>query len=244
MSRAARAHPALNPKPAAGDPATWLLERARDGSEGACVGLVARYGPDLYRWTRARLNGAVRDSIDADDLVQRALHRGISSLPRIEIRGDEAFLRYLKKIVLNEIRDEARRVRRRPRWEELTDDLPAQGPSALDRIIRIEEMERFRSALSALPAAQRQAVVLRFECGLRHKEIASIIGTPTANAARAVLGRGLARLARTLQGPTPVRISGLPASVEGSGRKGLNSGLHLCGTSTRVRRAWKRVLSR
>ena len=61
--------------------------------------------------------------VDTDDLVQVAVLRALNKVGRFEPHREGAFLAYLRRILLNAVRDEIRRVARRPGMEDLPADL-------------------------------------------------------------------------------------------------------------------------
>jgi RNA polymerase sigma-70 factor, ECF subfamily len=98
---------------------------------------------------------------------------------------------WLLRLTRNRAIDELRRERRRPQGnpglaEEVLQFIPA--PSAIDETVEHREV---REAVSALPEAQRQALLLAFFHGLSHQEIATQLRTP--------LGTVKARIRRALQ---------------------------------------------
>lgn len=183
--------PALNPIETTGA----LLIRARGGDVRARDQLAARYLSALKRWAHGRLPMAARDLVDTDDVVQSALYRAMTRLEHFENRGDGAFLAYMRQILLNQIRDEARRARRRPEHDELPEDLSTGESSPLEQLIGREKLMHYEQSLARLIPTQREAVILRLELGLRYREIAEAMGLPSGNAARLVTARGLVHLA-------------------------------------------------
>jgi len=176
-----------------------ILLRARDGDGAARETLAGRYFPVLRRWAHGRLPRAARDLVDTDDIVQSAVAKALLRLDSFEPRGEGAFLAYLRQILLNKIRDQARRAKRRPQHEGLDDDLGAVSRSPLEEVIGRESLDRYESALNRLTETQRQAVILRLELGFRYREIAEAIGSPTPSAARFLVARGMAHLSRTMR---------------------------------------------
>ena len=96
-----------------------LLDRARSGDQEALERLFGRYLRPLQRWARGRLPGWARDLADTDDLVQDTLVQTFKKIDGFEPRGVGALQAYLRQAVLNRIRDELRRKRRRPEMTEL-----------------------------------------------------------------------------------------------------------------------------
>lgn len=182
------------------DSTAILIARVREGDERARDRLTERYRAALCRWTHGRIPSRARDLVDTDDLVQSALYRALAGLDGFEVRRRGAFLSYLRQIVLNQIRDEYRRSRRRPEHTELEDHVAASDASPLDRLIERERLECYEKALEHLTPRQREAVVMRLEFGCRYREIAEALGIPSGNAARLLTARGLVRLTRAMKG--------------------------------------------
>lgn len=177
-----------------------LLERARDGEEAARQELMARYLPILHRWARGRLPAYARDLSETADLVQTTLARALDNLDHFESQGEGAFLGYLRQILLNAVRDEKRRASRRPYHDSLPEELGTREPSALERAIGRERLERYEEGMAQLEERQRQAIILRLEFGYSHAEIAEALDAPSANAARMVVSRAVMRLSELVGG--------------------------------------------
>ena len=171
----------------------------REGDDEAREQLVARYLPIIRRWARGRLPARARDLAETDDLVQITLLRALNRLSEFEPRREGAFLAYLRKILLNSMREEIRRSGRMPARERLSDT--SSEPAAVASETDIDTLIAYESALGRLPALQHEAVVLRIEFGLSYAEIAAAIGSPSSDAARMKVKRGLVRLAETMQDP-------------------------------------------
>src|SRR5262245_35540101 len=109
-----------------------LLERARAGDRQAIERLVDRHRAPLQRWASGRLPRWARGMVETQDVVQETL---LQTFRRIEtFRPDRvgALQAYLRQAVLNRIRDELRRVARRPMTDTLEDDHVDPGPSPLE----------------------------------------------------------------------------------------------------------------
>jgi RNA polymerase sigma-70 factor (ECF subfamily) len=183
-----------------GQSTTVLLDRARHGDDVARDELVRRLLPRLRRWAHGRLPHGARDISDTDDLVQVSLMRALAHLSEFEPRHEGAFLAYLRRIVLNAVRDELRRAGRRPGRTDLGDSLTQPGPSLVERAIGRELVESYEAALATLPDEQREAVIMRIEFGYTYPEIAEALGKPSANAARMAVSRALLRIGEVIGG--------------------------------------------
>ena len=182
------------------DPATTirLLKQVRDGDREALEQLFARYRPALERWTKGRLPHWARDITDTQDLVQESMFQTFKRIDVFEPRQTGALYAYLRQAVYNRIRDEVRRLGRRPTVAGFTGDEPDNDPSPLEQAIGREAVERYEQALERLKPEERDAVIGRVEMGYTYKELASVLGKPTAEAARKAAERALVRLAEEM----------------------------------------------
>lgn len=175
-----------------------LLRRARLGDQTALNQLLHRYLPRLKRWARGRLPARARDLADTDDLVQDTFIGALRTVGDFEPEHEGSFQAYLREALRNRIRDEIRRVSRIPAAKALEDDAAAAGLSPLEQMMGAETVRRYESALAALRAEDRQAVIARFEMGNSFAEVALALNKPTANAARVAVSRAVLRLAREM----------------------------------------------
>src|SRR5262245_28514818 len=175
-----------------------LLALVRQGDTAARERLISRYLPVLRRWAHGRLPSYARDLAQTDDLVQITLTKGLPHLEKFEVRREGALLAYFRRALLNEIRDQIRRARRRPSSVSLDVEIPDRCPSVVEKMIGKEALERYEAALATLTEEQREAVILKLEFGMTNSEIAVAIGSPNRNAARMVVARALVRIAEAM----------------------------------------------
>lgn len=194
---------------------TKLIVRIRQGDNRARDELMQRYLGTLRRWAHGRLPLRARGLTDTDDLVQSTLIRALNRLGSFEPRQEGAFLAYLRKVLLNQIRDEIRRVGRRPARGELESEPPAADRSPLEAAIGRETVERYEAVLSQLKEEQREAIILRLELGFTYQQIAEALGSDSPNAVRMMVTRALVRLGEQLgeQSGDPENGSGLPRAA-------------------------------
>lgn len=174
-----------------------LLARYRAGDQAARDRLLARYLPILRRWAHGRLPSHARQLADTDDLVQIAVVRTLDRMKTFEPTREGAFLLYLRRVLMNALRDEIRRTRGRTFVGEPDPGL-ADPRSVLEEVVGRETMDRYEAALAQLTGEQREAVVLRIEFDFKHEQIAQAIGKPSANAARMLVSRALLRVAEIM----------------------------------------------
>jgi RNA polymerase sigma factor (sigma-70 family) len=183
----------------AADTTTRLLARAQAGDADALNDLFRRHVPLLSRWARGRLPGWARDGADTHDLVQETVLQTFRNMRGFEPRGKGALLAYLRQALLNRVRNEIRRVSRRPTIEQLDERAPAHESSPLQLAIRQQQRERYERALSRLKDSDRELIVARLELGMTYEEMAEALGKPSWNAARMAVVRALIRLASELK---------------------------------------------
>jgi RNA polymerase sigma factor (sigma-70 family) len=172
-----------------------LLRLVREGDARARETLVARYLKRLRPLAHGRVPRHARDLVDTDDLVQVTVVRALSHIETFEPRREGAFLAYLRQVLLNQIRDEARRAARRPDRGALHENLADPGTSPIEDVIGRDALERYERALSRLTAEQREAVIMRLELGYTYDEIGEAMGRTSGESARGLVARGMARLA-------------------------------------------------
>lgn len=182
------------PAAAGGESTLDLLTRARNGERAAVEALYERCLPALRKWARGRLPRYARDLSDTQDLVQETVVNSLRRLDTFEARHQGALQAYLRQAVHNRIRDEIRRVRRRPEPVELHDVHADRGASPLEAAIGREGIERYEAAMERLRPSDREAIVARLELQQSYEEVAVALGKPNANAARVAVKRALARL--------------------------------------------------
>lgn len=144
------------------------------------------------------------DRATAEDLAHDVFvkaYRAYCTYDR-ERRRSLALRPWLATIALNEARNRARSAARRRDRVSATGALPEPEPDAsVDAATRVDRRAALVTALDALPAAQREAVVLRHIGDLSYAQIAEALGRPTATV-RSDVHRGLAALRQLVEEDT------------------------------------------
>ena len=157
------------------DDAQLMLAYAR-GEMRAFETLYSRHRAALYRY----LMRQARDPEIANDLFQEVWSRVIVNRARYEPRAK--FRTFLFTLAHNCFIDHCRRAKARPTGASIEDAdaadlLPAEYESRPDaRLERDESSARYRAALAALPAEQRDVYLLHEESDLSLDEIARVTG--------------------------------------------------------------------
>lgn len=175
-----------------------LLLRAKRGDSDAVERLCQRYLPRLRRWAHGRLPGSSRGMLDTEDLAQDVLFHAVEKVNTFEPRHEGAFQAYIRQMLLNRVRDEVRRGRRRPAGDTLEDEHAAIDPSPLELAIGQEALERYERALARLKPQDRELIVAKIELHFSAAEIAQALGKPSPAAAQMAVSRALVRLAQEM----------------------------------------------
>ena len=189
-------HPSPAPPggPLSNPPSEELLRRARAGDDGALDRLFARYVPRLHRWAHRRVPMWARNAGDTADYVQETVLHTLRHLGTFTPQRDGALLGYLRRSLVNRVRDQFRHAARHPAPGELDDAMADGGTSPLDLAIRAQDRERYEAGLKRLRRADRQAIVASIELGYSYDQIALVLDKPSAEAARVAVRRALVRL--------------------------------------------------
>jgi len=164
-----------------------LVRRVRLGDREAERMLILRLYPGVYSLA-SRL---IRDQDSTRDATQEAFLKAFSKLHQYD--GTHRFSAWVFKILVNLVRDLARRKGRVIAMELDPDDWPCHAPIPVDAAIREEEADRVRCEVEKLPEAMRVALLLHFQEGFNGKEIAYALGI-THDAARLKMSRAIAKL--------------------------------------------------
>lgn len=189
------------------------LRAVHDGDREAMNDLLTRYLPWVRQTASLRLGRALRDFHQLDDIVQESLMDAFRSLDSFRQSSEGAFRHWLALVVINNIRDVARKRTRGARSaarEELPSD-PSATSDGWSRVASAEATpsqhaqaheleERVERAMLALTATHREILVLRDRCGMEYAEVASTLGFKNADTARALHHRATSRLRQLLDG--------------------------------------------
>ena len=169
-----------------------LIERAREGSNGAFRSLVERHMKGAYDIAYH----FVGNHDDAQDVAQEAFvraHRGLASF-----RGDAGFGTWLYRIVTNLSMNRIRQRKSRARFEVRADDQadrPVPGLAGADpgEATQADLTGHIETALHELPTLQRAVVMLRHLNGLSTREVSAILNC-SEGTVKTHLHRGLKKM--------------------------------------------------
>ena len=169
-----------------------LLRRIALGDEAAFAALYDRFSPVLYGAAIRMMN----DATEAEDVVQEAFIYIWRRAGSFDSTRSSAFA-WAVMIVRNKGIDKLRVRLRGERLRERVNASPElftdrDEQSAQEPLLR-ERRTEVHSALTEMPAEQRQALELAFFSGLTHEQIAEQLGAPLGTI-KARIRRGLLRL--------------------------------------------------
>lgn len=184
-----------------------LVRRLQAGDEQAFASLVDRFHPAMVRLA----SSFVPTRAVAEEVVQDTWLGVVRGIHRFE--GRSSLKTWLFRILVNRARTVGQRERRAATMEPTSpavdpsrfgpdgtwSDPPAEWVDDLvDRLVAHEAVERLRSMLARLPAAQREVVLLRDVEGLPADEVCHVLDISDGNQ-RVLLHRGRSRLRAMLE---------------------------------------------
>jgi RNA polymerase sigma-70 factor (ECF subfamily) len=179
-----------------------------DSGSGASAQALEQYRPYLLLLARLQLDSQLMGKVDLSGVVQQTLfeaHRDAGEFTALP-SGRRTF--WLRRVLAHNLADEIRKVRtgkrdahRERSLEAAIEDsslrldlwLQSAEPAPSDRLRSQEQALQLADALSRIPDAQREALMLHYFKGRRVGEIAEELGRTRA-AVAGLLKRGLQQL--------------------------------------------------
>ena len=191
--------------PASATDASLLIDKLRSGDAAAFEILVERHSRDIY----ALLYRLTENAEEASDLTQDTFLRAFRSIT--SFRGDSEIKTWLFRIAINESRNRFRWWKRRRRDQTISINEPlgdtdlTVADTLIDKSISPEEEALARerdyaltAALSDVPIAYREAVVLCDIEGFSYEETATALGVGIGTV-KSRISRGREELRRRLK---------------------------------------------
>lgn len=177
-----------------------LVRRMSSGDEGAFTTFYDRFAPGLFSMIYAILH----DSKESEDVLQEAFVQMWKRTATYDATRSSLFT-WAVMIARHKAIDRLRSRQRQTRLSEAvaneTDPFAVSAPSdrADNALVRTNERERVRAALSQIGEAQREAIDLAFFGGLTQTQISERLGAPLGTV-KARIRRGLLALREVLGG--------------------------------------------
>jgi RNA polymerase sigma-70 factor (ECF subfamily) len=181
------------------------VARLRRGDLNALSELIARYQNRLYRYVLRM----VRQPAEAEDLFQQTWLKVVEKIRSFD--GSRNFDAWLFTLARNLAIDHLRRIRPQSLDEPLADSehgdtvadrIPSRDHAPFDRALATERRTQISEAMAALPMTYREVLTLRFEDGMKIKEIAQVTGMPVSTV-KTRLRRALEQLRYALEARYP-----------------------------------------
>ena len=169
---------------------------------------LERHRPYLTLLARSHLNPRNPAKLDSSDIVQQTLLDAYAKRDQLRGTSEGEVAAWLREILKHNLADalrnqhrDKRDVRRERSLEVAIDDsfcrtqawLAAVQSSPSQRAVKQEDLSRLSEALTGLPEAQREAIVLHHLQGLKLTDVATEMGRTEA-AVAGLLFRGLKAL--------------------------------------------------
>jgi RNA polymerase sigma-70 factor (ECF subfamily) len=191
-----------------------LIEQAHGGDPVALGRLLEPYRNYLRMVARALIGRALRQRLDPSDLVQETFLDAHRDFPRFTGTGAPELVAWLRRILVHNLADQARRQRAAILEATHHDSLeavlertgcavhhamagPLSSPSA--RASRREQAVLLADALASLPAQYRDVILLRHFEHLSFDQVAARMER-SSGAVRMLWARALEQLADALEG--------------------------------------------
>jgi RNA polymerase sigma-70 factor, ECF subfamily len=155
------------PTPASNRLISQAVKRAQEGDRQALGFLYAHYADNVYGYVRS----IVRDHHEAEDVTQHVFAKLIKVIGSYEER-EVPFFAWVLRVAHNVAVDHIRQQQRLIPVEEVRSSYEGGGGDPAGG----GQMNTLRDALSTLPQAQREVLVLRHFAGLSPPEIATRTG--------------------------------------------------------------------
>lgn len=188
------------------------MAKGTDGKAGADGGSHTASGPpridlddrdgsiavlfEMHHAALVRL-AVVLGADDAEDIVSEAFYQLYRRWRRL--RAPEAAVAYVRSSVVNLTRMRIRHLQVARRHVQRTGPGNEPVESGESVVVTRQDQELLITAVRALPARQREALVLRFWLDLSEREIAETMGV-SAGSVKVHISRGKAALTQKLEG--------------------------------------------
>jgi len=173
---------------------TEMAWRAEDCATQRPDDVLAAYRESVWGFVLRR----VGDRSLADDLTQEAFLRAERSIGTY--RREASLRSWIFAIALNVVRDHFRALQRAPDSASFASaaEQASPGEGAEGALLESEMASCIDGYVSRLPRLQLDVVLMHDMAGLRHAEIATVVGVSVGNS-RVLLHRGRAALRRALE---------------------------------------------
>jgi len=191
-----------------------LVALAKQGDGPARSQLCWAYGERIRRIIRLRMGAELRSRLESVDIVQDALMCALRDLDNFTYTNEGDFLRWLRHIAENRIRDNIQKLhadKRDIRRETPLNDFasastgeparipePARNTTPSVILSKREDLDKLEKAIDSLKPEYREVIVMAKIDGLSYREIGERLGK-SADAAGHLLLRAMVSLTETFR---------------------------------------------
>jgi RNA polymerase sigma-70 factor (ECF subfamily) len=158
--------------------------------------LYDHYFPKIYNYIYHR----VRNTQLAEDLVSETFYKALANIQKFKWR-ERSFACWLYTIARNQIVDTYRKTTPVLLDESWAEGLPSTGDDPEEKVMQDAVKKELLLIIRTLSQDQQDALLLRFQEGLKIKEIALIMDR-NEGAVKALLFRGLKNMRKKMEGGT------------------------------------------
>ncbi len=140
---------------------------------------------------------------DVEDIVSDSCVALIAHLDKLRTMEEDALRRYIAVTVRNKALDVCRRQQSVRLLAEAEDVASLPDPESVEaRILLMEEIRQVLSGIRQLPPREQEVLRLKYDQGLKHREIAQLLGISESSVTK-YAERARRRLKAALYGGTP-----------------------------------------
>ena len=145
-----------------------LMHRYAKGDARAFDQLYQRHRGPLYRYFKRQVN----DATTANDLYQGTWEKIIKA--RGKYNPGKPYTAWMYRIAHNHLVDHFRRLQ--PAGNPDTENLQDDKAGLVEELIEGQQREKLKAGIIALPAEQRNTLLLKLETGLKLEDIGRVTG--------------------------------------------------------------------
>ena len=158
--------------------------------------LYDHYFPKVYNYIYRRVQNVQL----TEDLVAETFYKALANINKFKWRGQGySFAGWLFTIARNQVIDQFRKQEPQLLGESGWDLVAPETDNPEDRVLQAATREDLLKVIQTLTPNQQDALLLRFQEGLKIKEIAAVLDK-NEGAIKALLFRGLKSLRKKLEG--------------------------------------------
>jgi len=170
-----------------------IVSRAQQTPESFAL-LYDHYFPKIYNFIYHK----VHNTQLAEDLVSETFYKALANIEKFRWR-ERSFACWLYTIARNQVVDTFRKIKPVLLDESWAEGIASPGNDPEEKVIRDTVKDELLLTIRTLSQDQQDALLLRFQEGLKIKEIAQVMNK-NEGAVKALLFRGLKNMRKKMEG--------------------------------------------